>query len=117
MQNHINDALVEKLVAFKLSSATIIHEYFNKTHIIKLSMPEKGTNPKSCLADTKMYNDSIEDEISLISKVSILIAEIENIMTTEPMVILKGSVKLSCNLLLGSSVYNTVMNRNVLTIQ
>ena len=41
---HMNSVLVETWESFKLSSTTITHKSFKKTHLLPLSLPDIGTN-------------------------------------------------------------------------
>ena len=67
--------LVKTWVYLKLSSAEITQKYFNNTHRLPLSPPDKVTNPKACLAATQTSNSSETDVIESIDKAIIAPAE------------------------------------------
>ena len=72
-------------------SATITGEYFNKTHTHTHTVFPSNivTNHQACLAGTQMSNIEKTYEIVLIEKLIIAPIDMEEVRTTEPMVILR----------------------------
>ena len=96
----------------------ITQKVFMKTHLLPLSPPDIGTNHQACLAGTQQSNKDKVDDIGGISKSSIVPIDMEEVSTTDPMVILreKRSCRASRNLLISTASYDTVRDRTVLTL-
>ena len=85
---HMNSVLVETWEDLKLSSATITHKAFKKTHLLPLYPPDIETNHQYCLAGTKQSNREKADEIWSIAKAIIAPIDKEEVVTNNPKVIL-----------------------------
>ena len=100
-------------------STSITRDYFKKAHLLPLSPPDEYTNHQAYLAATQISKFRKVDEIESIVKTRIAPREMEEIRTTDPMVILRenGRVNSSRNLLLTAATYNTIRTGTVLLIQ
>ena len=85
---HMDVIFVETLEAFKLSTTTIIHDYFNKGRLPPLPPPDQDKNCQYFLAKNQTPNSQKADEIESISKFIISPNEVEEIKTVYPMVFL-----------------------------
>ena len=114
----MNYVLVDTWEAFKLSYATITYSNFKKTNLFPLYPLYIDTNHQACLAGTQQSNKEKSDEIGQIAKAGIAPIEMERVITTDPMVILryKGRCKASSNLLIRADTYDTMRIRTVLPL-
>ena len=97
---------------------TTIYNTFKRKHILTLSPPDIGTNNQAYIAGTQQSNREKEDDIGCIAKASISKIEMEEVRTTDPMLILrdKGRCRASRNLLIRAAAYETVRSRTILPL-
>ena len=88
--DHMNSSLVEKWESSKLPAAKTTQEDFNKIHLLPISQSKKVTNHQACLVGTKTSKGWKSDDIELIANSIIEPAEVQEIRTTEPMIIIRG---------------------------
>ena len=86
---HINYVLVETWEDFKLSSTEITQKSFRKIHPPPLSLSNLVTNHQACLAGIIMSNREKLDDIGCIENVSIAPIDMEEVSTTDLMLILR----------------------------
>ena len=115
---HINSVLFESWEDLKLSYTTITQKYFKKTHLLPLYPPDICTNNWACLAGNQQLNREKADEIVHIAKSIIVPIDMEEVSTTDPMVILRenGKGRFTRNLLIRAAVYSTMRTCTVLTL-
>ena len=113
---HMNSVLIETWEAFRLSPVTINQKGFKKTHLLPLDPPDIVTNHQSCIAGTQNSNREKEDEIGCISKAIIFPIYMEEVRTTDPMVILREKIRCRTqrNLLIRAAEYDTASTRPVI---
>ena len=85
----MNYFLIKTWEALKLSSDKTPQKNFNKTYLLPLSPPDIDTNHQACLDGTKKLNRDKSDDIVSVVKASIGPIYMEEVRTTDPMVILR----------------------------
>ena len=115
---HINSVLIATWKSFKLSSTEITQTVFKKTNILILSPSYIDTYHQDFLAGIKKSNREKEDGIVQIEKAIIAPIYMEEVRTTDPMVILreKGRCRESRNFIIRASTYETVRTQTVLPL-
>ena len=86
--------------SFQQQSACVIIDAFLKTKLLPLAPPDHDTNTQACLAATQTPSGKKSEEIKESARASMSPLEVDDIRTTDPMVILRVKGRSSRNLLI-----------------
>ena len=113
---HMNYVLVETWETLRLSPATTTHKYFKRKNFLSVSQPEIFTNHRACLAVTQQSNREKLYGIGRIAKASIDPIDMEEVSTTDPIVILREKGRCISSRKLLYDAYDTVRAPTVLPL-